>query len=112
MSIQFIRSRAILGLVLPLTALYTSARCSPPANLEEKLRSTPNVATYSEIGGWFMNRHEYDCASEAYRKAWNLEPGSSRLSYLLGLSLVSGGRPEDAILPLEDSVKVTPSALK
>ena len=97
---------------MPLTALYASAQCRPPAGLEQKLRSTPNVATYSEMGGWFMDRHEYVCASEAYRKAWNLEPGSSRLSYLVGLSLVSAGRPEEAILPLEDSVKVAPKALK
>lgn len=112
MSIRFICSRTTLALVLPLTALYARAQCSPPAGVDEKLRSTPNVAAYSELGGWFMNRHQYDCASEAYRKAWNLQPGSSRLSYLVGLSLVSAGHPDDAILPLENAIKVAPNALK
>lgn len=112
MSIRFICSRASLALVLPLCAVYASARCSPPPGLEEKVTSTPNVATYSEVGGWFMNRHQYDCASEAYGKALKLEPGSSRLSYLVGLSLVSAGHAEEAIPPLENAVEVAPNALK
>ena len=112
MLIRFICSRARLALILPLTALYASAQCTPPAGLEEKLHSTPSVDTYSELGGWFMNRHRYDCASEAYRKALNLQPASSRLSYLVGLSLVSAGHPDEAILPLENAVKVSPNALK
>lgn len=112
MSIRFICPRTTLVLVLPLTAVYARAQCHPPASLQPRLGSTPNVSTYSELGSWFMNRHQYDCASEAYRKAWNLEPGSSRLSYLVGLSLVSAGHPEEAIPPLENAVKVAPNALK
>lgn len=98
---------------LSLTANCAVAQqCAPPAAFREKLRTAPNVATYAELGGWFMDRHQYSCASDAYRKASRLEPGSSRLLYLAGVSLVSAGRPDEAIPMLENAVKIAPKTLK
>src|SRR5215475_3135216 len=112
MSMGWILFRAMFSLLLPLSSPYAaSAQCIAPASLQAKLRA-PNVATYVELGGWFMDRHQYSCASDAYREASRLQPGSARLLYLAGLSLASAGRPDEAIPPLEDAIKIAPNGLK
>jgi tetratricopeptide (TPR) repeat protein len=93
------------------TVSFANAACVAPQLLRGKL-THPNASAYSELGTWFGGQKQYACASEAYRKALTLDPGSSRLSYLLGLSLYSAGNLQEAVLALQESIQIAPEVLK
>ncbi|SPE25532.1 exported hypothetical protein [Acidobacteriia bacterium SbA2] len=102
-----------LVLVLAMAAERLSAGdCDPSQALQAKLRANPNADTYTEIGTWFGDRHEFSCAADAYRKALSLAPDSARLPYLLGLSLYSSGNLLGAVPALQQSVDSAPNKLK
>jgi tetratricopeptide (TPR) repeat protein len=92
--------------------LFSSAVCIPPPALQTKLRAGPTADVYREIGAWFGKTNQYSCAAEAYRSGLKLQPHSAKLAYLLGLSLYSAGATQDAIEPLEQSVKIAPKVLQ
>ena len=88
------------------------AACVGPQPLEAKLAAHPDADLYSQLGEWFGDHRQYGCAVEAFRAGLQLEPGSARLAYLLGLSLYTSGDAEGALSPLEQSVQLMPDVLK
>ncbi|MGH9529816.1 MAG: tetratricopeptide repeat protein [Terriglobales bacterium] len=76
------------------------------------MHNHPAAAAYSERGFWFGNHGQYACAAESYKAAVKLDPHSPDLLYLLGLSLYSSHHPQEAIAPLQQSVRLKPEALK
>ena len=70
------------------------ADCKAPAGLEARIQTQPDAAAYAELGGWFDQNHQAQCAIGAYRSAVKLAPDSSRLNELLGRSLYAAGPPE------------------
>ena len=57
-------------------------------------------------------RRQYECALEAFGKGLKLEPGSSKLYYLVGLTLYASGHPDQALQPLAKSIYLMPDVLK
>jgi tetratricopeptide (TPR) repeat protein len=106
--------KAALGRALALVACFggasfaLGASCIGPPLLEFRIQSHPDAATYTELGKWFGSRHQYPCAAEAFRAGLLLEPASSELAYLLGLSLYTAGDPKAAIAPLQQSIQGMP----
>lgn len=86
--------------------------CVPPAALQKELRTAVTADTYSRIGAWFGEHHRFDCAADAYQSAFKLKPGSSRLLYLLGLSLFSGEHPDEAVHYLQESISIEPRPIQ
>jgi len=111
MDLIFFRAGLALAAVLA-TVSFANAACVGPQSLQAKLRAHPDANTYAELGTWFGDRKQYVCASDAYRTALTLEPGSSRLFYLLGLSLYTSGNLEQAVGALQQSIDVAPEVLK
>ncbi len=104
---------ALVLLVLGLSAarcLGTS--CQGSAALEAKVRAQPSAKTYAELGTWFRDRRQYDCAAEAFEKGLKLEPDSARLAYLLGASQYSAGNLKEAISSLQQSVQLDSKVLQ
>jgi len=91
--------------------VYAPASCDGPQQLEAKIHAHPDAPTYTQLGMWFGDRHQYDCAAEAFRAALKFEPGSAPLYYLVGLSLYSSGHAEEAVSALQQSVQLN-DALK
>jgi len=94
-----------------VVAPYVNA-CTGPNALEAKLASHPDADTYTELGTWFGDHHQYDCALQAFQSGLKLEPGSAQLYYLVGLTLYASGHPQDAIKPLGQSIYLMPEVLK
>ncbi len=106
-------AKAGLALGACLSAsLCLGAVCTGPQALEAKLRTQPDAESYVQLGTWFGDRNQYGCAVEAYRAALKLEPGSARLSYLLGLGLYYAGSPEGAVPALQQSIQLMPEVVK
>lgn len=91
--------------------VYAPASCDGPQQLEAKIHAHPDAPSYTQLGMWFGDRHQYDCAAEAFRAALKFEPGSAPLYYLVGLSLYSSGHAEEAVSALQQSVQLN-DALK
>lgn len=101
------------AVILALSALgWSDPSCAPPPSLKAKLRVRVTAEVYSELGAWFGEHNQFDCAADAYQSGLELKAGSSRLSYLLGLSLFSGGHAGAAIGPLKQSIAVAPNVLQ
>jgi tetratricopeptide (TPR) repeat protein len=105
-------AKAILALAALLAAAPTILACTGPAALEAKVRAHPDADTYADIGNWFGDRKQYDCALDAFRSALKLEPGSAKLYYLVGLTLYASGDLQDALEPLGRSIFLMPEVLK
>src|SRR5580658_5062543 len=109
-------SRASLVLAAVFAAILVVApwvnACTGPKALEAKLASHPDADTYTEIGTWFGDHHQYDCALEAFQNGLKLEPGSAQLYYLVGLTLYASGHPQEALKPLGQSIFLMPEVLK
>ena len=105
-------AKAVVFLVA-LSALTSCARaCTGPKELEAELRTHPDADTYTELGNWFGDRKQFDCALEAFQSALKLEPGSAKLYYLVGLTFYASGQPLHALKPLEQSIVLMPEVLK
>jgi Flp pilus assembly protein TadD len=88
------------------------AACAGPASLEARIHAHPDVGAYAELGDWFYENHQPECAAEAYRSGLKLAPDSARLNDLLGGSLYAAGRFEEAIVALKKAVRLNPQELQ
>jgi len=112
MSNGFTIRNALLFSILALAPNPAAAECAGPPSLEAKLGSHPDPQTYDALGSWFGDHRQFDCAAQAYQSGLRLAPDSARLSYLTGLSFYSAGKPELAVTPLQDSVRLAAQVLK
>lgn len=85
--------------------------CVPPGSIAAQLKTRHDADTYAQLGTWFGDRHQYACAAEAFRNAVAIDPASARFNYLLGLSLYSQGRAEEAVQPLRQSIQSNPQSV-
>jgi len=106
-------------LALPVIVLLTlqasawsDTVCTPPPSLNAKLQARATAELYSQLGTWFGEHKQFECAADAYEDALKLKPGSSRLTYLLGLNLFSGGHAGAAVAPLRSSIEIAPNVLQ
>jgi len=83
-----------------------SASCVGPAALKARVQSDRDAGAYEALGIWFGNHHQSQCAVQAFQVGLKFEPNSPRLSYLLGLSLYTGGKLQESITPLQHSVEL------
>src|ERR1700680_1308 len=106
-------ARIVLAIAVCLGApLCPGAACAGPPALQAKVRAQPDTESFVQLGTWFGDRPQYACAVDAYRAALQLEPGSARLSYLLGLGLFYAGNPEEAVTALQKSIQLMPEVAK
>lgn len=98
--------------VLAVCSGGASAECMGPASQEARIHAGPNAASYAELGIWFYQNHQMECASQAYRSGLKLTPNSARLNYLLGGSLYADGHLQAAIAPLRKAVRLNPQGLQ
>jgi Flp pilus assembly protein TadD len=88
------------------------AACTGPVSLEARVHAHHDAGAYAELGVWFSENHQTECAAETYRSGLKLAPDSARLNYLLGGSLYAAGRLEEAIAPLKEAARLNPQDLQ
>lgn len=101
-----------LGLVFALLISSAVAECRTPAAFAGRLAATPKADTFTDLGVWFSEHHQYACAVNAYNSGLHLQPDSPKLNLLLGLAFLAQGNASSAINPLQASIRVDPSALR
>jgi tetratricopeptide (TPR) repeat protein len=88
-----------------------SSPCKKPPALATRL-AHPDPQTWIELGNWFGDHQQFDCAQQAFRSGLRLDPDSAQLNYLLGLSFFESQDFDKAIPPLQQSVHGDPTVLK
>lgn len=106
----FVKSGLLAAVML--IAIPSVFSCTAPKILADKVQAHPDADTYAEIGSFFGDHKQYECALDAYQQGLKLEPGSSKLYYLIGLTLYASGNPEQALQPLAKSIYLMPDVLK
>ena len=103
-----------LGLVASISrpSVGTTRSCVPPKSFQVKLQTQPTPENYAELGNWYGDRKQYDCAGQAFRAGLDLAPRSAELLYLFGLNLMRGNEFDQAVQPLRQSIEVNPNVLK
>ncbi len=102
---------SVLILTTTLAVVPPIHACTPPKALETKL-AHPDADVYAELGTWFGDHKQFDCAIDAFQNALKIEPGSAKLYYLLGLTFYASGHPQEALKPLGQSIYLMPEVLK
>jgi Flp pilus assembly protein TadD len=105
-------AKATLTFAAILAVAPSVHACTGPNILEAKIQAQPDADLYTELGNWFGDRKQYDCALEAFQAALKIEPGSAKLQYLIGLTLYTSGHTEEALKPLGQSIYFMPQVLK
>lgn len=106
---------AALGVVLCVSLAAGSlawAECTATPALETRVHDNPDAGAYADLGTWFAQQQQFDCANQAFREAVKLDPTSAKLNYFLGLSLFSSHQAEAAIAPLKQSIQSDAKAIQ
>lgn len=103
-----------IGVVVSISGASTAATrgCVPPKSLQVKVQTQPTPESYAELGNWYGDREQYECASEAFRAGLKRAPRSAELLYLFGLNLMRENEFDQAIQPLQQSIDANRGMLK
>jgi tetratricopeptide (TPR) repeat protein len=93
-------------------ASFARAECTATPELEARVHDNPDVNAYTDLGTWFAQHQQFECANQAFREAVKLDPTSAKLNYFLGLSLYSSHQAEGAIAPLQQSIQSDAKAMQ
>jgi len=88
----------------PLALAGSACKASP--ELQARLKAKPTSESYSNLGNWFADQKQFDCAATAFASAFRLQPKSASLAYLWGLSLCSAGQDDHALAPLNQAIRL------
>ncbi|MGA7858016.1 MAG: tetratricopeptide repeat protein [Terracidiphilus sp.] len=109
----FRKRRISVCILLSLaTASCAFAACNAPPALKARLATKPSEQVYVEIGNWFGDHKQFDCAAAAFASAVKLDPSSESLQYMWGLSLYSAGHDAEASIPLRRAAHLDPSDVR
>ncbi len=103
---------AILVAALLTSNTAFSSECTPPPQLQAKLRAHPSAESYAALGQYFGDKDEHQCAAQAWASAFKLEPHSAKFAYMLGLNLYFSGDADHAASALQESIQLDPNELQ
>jgi len=98
-----------LGELMLAGASEANALAQAQQEFEEELKIDPrNADAQYELGEMARQARQWDAAIEHFTRAASLDSGFADALIGLGKSLVSAGRPKDAVEPLERAVRLQP----
>lgn len=104
------RKSAVGAVLCVLFALPLAAqKCVPPADLQAQLKAKPTAELLNQVGDWFGQHEQYDCAAGAFARSLQLEPEQHMRAYtafMLGASLYYQGELSDATAAFQESERV------
>jgi len=107
--VAHIMAASVLWLLASTSAI---ASCEGPPALRAALRAKPSAQAYADLGNWFADQKQFECAANSFASAAGQKPDSASYAYLWGLSLSSDGHYEEALAPLQQAAKLDPSDVR
>jgi tetratricopeptide (TPR) repeat protein len=103
--------RVLLAACMGLAAT-AYAECTGPQALVAKLHAQPSSDNAILLGSWFASHQQFGCAVQTFRGALKGDPKSAQLHYLEGLALFGWGHMQEAVAPIEESIRLEPQVVK
>lgn len=100
---------ALVIFVSLMGAIFAYASCTAPPTIKARLERKPAADTYGDLGKWFGERKQFQCAAQAFAEAVKLQPDSAPFTYLWGLSLYSAGDVQASLSPLRQAANLNPA---
>ena len=102
-----------LGLLIALliaarTHAFAQEPCTPPESMRAKFTGTPNPDALNDLGVWFGEKKNYNCAAEAFATSLQLDPKQKdmpHIAFMFGGSLYLAGDTREAIAALREAEK-------
>ena len=102
-----------LGLLIALLVAvcapaFAQAPCTPPESMKAKFTGTPNPDALNELGVWFGEQKNYNCAADAFATSLQLDPKQKdmpHIAFMFGGSLYLAGETKEAIAALREAEK-------
>ena len=90
-------------------SVAAAQNCAPPDDFKDKLQGQPSAEVLSDLGVWFGNHDQYDCAAQAFATSLQTDPNQRDLPhvvFLFGASLYYLGDFKEAIPSLQEAEKL------
>jgi Flp pilus assembly protein TadD len=74
--------------------------------MKDRLQHSPTADDYSDLGFWFANHQQFDCAADAYATSLQTDPAQKnalRVIFMFGSSLYLSGDIKEAIPALQEA---------
>jgi Flp pilus assembly protein TadD len=97
---------ASLGVVLSVGAGAHAQKCVPPDEMKPKLASTPSVEVINDLGVWFAQHEQFDCAVQVFATSLQQDPQQRDLRHVvfeLGAALLYSGDAGAAITAFQQA---------
>jgi Flp pilus assembly protein TadD len=95
----------LLGAV-PVQSTFGQAPCTPPESMKTRFQDKPDAAAYTDLGVWFADQKQYDCAANAFATSMQMAPDQkdvAHVAFMFGVSLYFSGDAKDAITSLQEA---------
>jgi Flp pilus assembly protein TadD len=93
-------------LLLSAASILGQAACAPPLSMKARLQGKPDAAAFTDLGVWFADRQQYDCAANAFASSLQMEPSQpdfAHVAFMFGVSLYLSGDTKEAIAALQQA---------
>jgi tetratricopeptide (TPR) repeat protein len=102
-----------LGLLIALSIAASGSAsaqtpCTPPASMKARFTGTPNPDALNDLGIWFGEQKNYNCAADAFATSLQLDPKQKdmpHIAFMFGGSLYLAGDIKEAIAALREAEK-------
>lgn len=87
-------------------SILGQAPCTPPESMKAELQGKPNAAALNDLGVWFGEQKQYDCATSAFATSLQEDPDQkdvAHVAFMLGVSLDFTGDTKEAIGALQEA---------
>jgi Flp pilus assembly protein TadD len=84
--------------------VFSQAPCKPPESMKSQLQGKPTTDTLNELGGWFGEHKQFDCAANVFAASLQAEPdqkNAPHVAFMFAVSLDLAGDLKEAIPALQ-----------
>jgi tetratricopeptide (TPR) repeat protein len=93
-------------LLVASAALAAQSPCTPPEEMKPRLQGKPTVEALNDLGVWFGDHKQFDCAANVFATALQTDPNQKdapHVAFEFGVSLELSGDTKEAIPALQEA---------
>jgi tetratricopeptide (TPR) repeat protein len=89
-------------------AAWAQSPCAPPESMKAKFAGTPDTAALNDLGAWFGDQKNYNCAANAFATSLQMDPTQKdmpHVAFMFGASLYLAGDVKEGIAAMQEAEK-------
>jgi len=88
--------------------VWAQAPCTPPESMKSKFAGPPDIAALNDLGVWFADQKNYNCAANAFATSLQMNPKQKdmpHVAFMFGASLYLADDVKEAIAAMQEAEK-------